>query len=87
MIVETSWKKAEVSDKLMTLFSTSFKMKKLLMLTDPIFNETHLQSPDFIDDDIDTETKNENIKFIELFFYTRLFTTFFMPAKGKLVPI
>ena len=25
------------------------------MLADPVLNETHLQSPDFVEDDIDTE--------------------------------
>ena len=86
MIVETSWKKAKLSDKLMTFFSTSFKMKKLLMLTDPIFNETHLQSPDFIDDDIDTETKNENIKFIELFFLYQIVYYILHAGKRKTRP-
>ena len=40
------------------------------MLADSVFNETHLQSPDFVEDDIDTERKNENIKstkFISLY--------------------
>ena len=30
------------------------------MLADPAFNETHLQSPGFIEDGIDTERKYEN---------------------------
>ena len=39
----------------MTFFSTLFNIKKSLMLANPVFNETHLQSPDFAEDDIDTE--------------------------------
>ena len=39
----------------MTFFSTLFNIKKSLMLADPVFNETHLQSPDFVEDDIDTD--------------------------------
>ena len=27
------------------------------MLADQVFNETHLQSPDFLEDDIETERK------------------------------
>ena len=50
----------------MAFFSTLFTMKTSLMLADPIFNETHLQSPDFVGDDIDIERKNENIKFTKL---------------------
>ena len=50
----------------MTFFSTLFNLKKSLMLADPVFNETHLQSPDFLEDDIDTERKNENINFIKV---------------------
>ena len=41
----------------MTFFSTLFNIKKSLMLADPVFNETHLQVPDFVEDDIDTERK------------------------------
>ena len=85
IIAETSRKETKISNKFMTYFSTSFKMKKSLMLTDPVLSETHSQSTGFVEDDIDAETKNENIKFTELVFYTRLFTTFFMPGKGKLV--
>ena len=33
----------------MTFFSTLFNIKKSLMLADPVFNETHLQSPDFVE--------------------------------------
>ena len=36
------------------------------MLADPAFNETHLQSPGFIEDGIDTERKYENTKFTNL---------------------
>ena len=32
------------------------------MLDDPVFNETHLQSPDFVEDDIDTEIKKWEYK-------------------------
>ena len=50
----------------MTFFSTLFNMKKSLMLADPVFNETHLQSPDFVENDIHSERKNENIKFTKI---------------------
>ena len=36
------------------------------MFAKPGFNENHLQSPGFVEDDIDTERKNENIKFTKL---------------------
>ena len=53
--LEKSWKKTKMSDKFMTFFSSLFNIKKYLMLADPVFNETHLQSPDFVEDDIDTD--------------------------------
>ena len=59
------WKN-HIFDRFMAFFSTLFTMKTSLMLADPIFNETHLQSPDFVGDDIDIERKNENIKFTKL---------------------
>ena len=59
--LETSWKKKKNSDKFMTFFSTLFNIKKSLMLADPVFNETHLQSPDFVEDDIDTKRKKIRI--------------------------
>ena len=31
------------------------------MLADPVFNETHLQSTDFVEDDIDTKRKKIRI--------------------------
>ena len=45
----------------MTFFSTLFNIKMSLMLADPVFNETHLQSPDFVEDDIDTKRKKIRI--------------------------
>ena len=39
-----------------------------LMLADPVFDETHLQSPDFVEDDTDAERKNENINFSKLLY-------------------
>ena len=64
--LERSWKKTKISDKLMTFFSTLFIIKMSLILSVPVFNETHLQSPDFVEDDKDTERKNGNIKFSKL---------------------
>ena len=46
----------------MTFFSTLFNIKMSLMLAVPVFNETHFQSPDFVEDGTDTERKNGNIK-------------------------
>ena len=52
----------------MTFFSTLFNIKKSLMLANPVFNETHLQSPDFAEDDIDTEKWEYKVtKFISLY--------------------
>ena len=59
------WKN-HIFDRFMTFFSILYTMKTSLMLADPIFNETHLQSPDFVGDDIDIERKNEKIKFTKL---------------------
>lgn len=56
----------EKKQKFKTFFFNSFNIKKLLMLADPAFSETHLQSPDFIEDGIDTERKYENTKFTKL---------------------
>ena len=39
----------------MTFFSTLFNIKKSLMLANPVFNENHLQSPNFVEDNINTE--------------------------------
>ena len=54
--LETSWQKQK-------LFSNLINIQKSLILADSVFNETHLQLPDFVEDDIDTDRKNENIKF------------------------
>ena len=56
-----SWKKTKIFGKLMKFFSTLFNLKKSLMLVDLVFNETHLQSPDFVEDDIYTERTKDNI--------------------------
>ena len=64
--LETSWKKTKISDKFIAFFSPLLNIKKSLMLADPVSNETHLLLPDFVKDDIDTERKNENIKFTKL---------------------
>ena len=53
--LETSWQKQK-------LFSNLFNIQKSLILADSVFNKTHLQLPDFVDD-IDNDRKNENIKF------------------------
>ena len=47
----------------MTFFYTLFNTKMSVMLVDPVFNETHLHLPDFVEDDTDTKRENENIKF------------------------
>ena len=41
-----------------------------LILSVPVFHESHLQSPDFAEDDKDTERKNGNIKFSKLNLFT-----------------
>ena len=55
-----------MSDNFLTFFFTFFNIKESLMFAHPVFNETYLQSPNFVEDDIDTERKNENIKFTKL---------------------
>ena len=54
MIKKRLAKKQKVLINLIYAFYTLFNMKKLLMLADTVLNETHLQSPDFVNDDIDT---------------------------------
>ena len=81
--LETSWKKKKISDKFMTFSSTLFNIKKSLMLADPVFNETHLQSPGFVEDDIDTKRKNENIKFTKLISIYQIIFYILHPSKKK----
>ena len=66
--LETPSKKTKIYDKFMIFFSTLFSIKMSLMLADPVFDETHLQSPDFVEDDTDAERKNENINFSKLLY-------------------
>ena len=54
----------------MTFFSTLFIIKMSLILSVPVFHESHLQSTDFAEDDKDTEIKNGNIKFSKLNLFT-----------------
>ena len=54
--LETSWQKQK-------LFSNLFNIQKSLILADSVFNKIYLQLPDFVEDDIDNDRKNENIKF------------------------
>ena len=76
-----SWKKTKISDKCMTFVSILFNIKKYLILADQVFNETHLQSLDFVEDDIDTKRKSENIKFTKLVSIYR--TIFYILHAGK----
>ena len=43
----------------MTFFYTLFNTKMSVMLVDPVFNETHLHLPDFVEDDTDTKREWE----------------------------
>ena len=70
----------------MTFFSTLFNIKKSQMLDDPVFNETHLQSPDFVENDIDTEIKNENIKFTKFISLCQIIF-YILHAKKKKTPL
>ena len=65
----------------MTFVSILFNIKKYLILADQVFNETHLQSLDFVEDDIDTKRKSENIKFTKLVSIYR--TIFYILHAGK----
>ena len=56
------------------------------MLDDPVFNETHLQSPDFVENDIDTEIKNENIKFTKFISLCQIIF-YILHAKKKKTPL
>ena len=54
MIKKRLAKKQKILINLIHPFSTLFNMKKSLMLDDTVLNETHLHSPEFVNDDIDT---------------------------------
>ena len=56
------------------------------MLADPVFNETHLQVPDFVEDDIDTERKNENIMFTKLMSLYQIIY-YILYAEKKKIPL
>ena len=81
--LETSWKKTNISVTFTTFFSALFNIKRSLMLAGPVFNETFLQSPDFVEDDIDTERKNENIKFTKLISLYQIMFYIFHGRKKK----